>query len=801
MTLLILLAVEIHIKIHYGIIMLDKYIVWFEEVGKEDTPLVGGKGANLGEMIRSDIPIPYGFIITVHAYKDFLKSNHLYKRITEFLKSVDYQDPRSLDRVSHQIKSLITKSTVPKDIAEDIVRHYLELSKRAEKNYKKTASLKSLFNLTPLVAVRSSATAEDLPQASFAGQQATFLNVKGEAVLIDKVREAWASLFESRAIFYRHDQKVSHETVSIAVPVQLMVNSHSSGVMFTVDPISTDKNKIVIEAIFGLGEYIVQGIATPDHYEVDKKTFQILDRKISTQGKKFVRKGDKNVDIRLSEHEGKRPKISPPQIQDLARLGTKIEKHYFFPQDIEWAIEDEKIYIVQSRPITTLKRQHELLNQKENLESQGSISLPIIASGDPASPGLVSGRAKLIFKASEIHKIKPGDILIAPQTDPDFVPAMKKATAIVTETGGRTSHAAIVSRELGIPAVVGAEGIMKKIKNDTIITVNGRTGEIFQGGLSKTAEISLKQETSPSIMHAQLRTATKIYVNLAEPERAMEVSRMGADGVGLLRAEFMIANIGIHPKKLLRDKKRQLFVHMLAEDLLKFVKVFDNRPVVYRATDFKTNEYRNLKGGHDFEPLESNPMLGYRGAYRYIHDPEVFDMEIDAIKRVRNKYGYKNLHLMIPFVRTVKELEDIKRHLASRSLTRGSTFKLWMMVEIPSNVILFDKFCEVGIDGVSVGSNDLTMLILGTDRDNSEVAPEFDERNEAVLWALEKVIKTSHKYKITSSICGQAASDYPDLVEKLVNWGITSVSVNPDALQHTREIVYNAENRLAHLKK
>lgn len=780
--------------------MAEKLIVWFEEVGKHDTPLVGGKGANLGEMIQAGIPIPYGFIVTVNAYKEFLKENNLNKTISDLLKTVDYRDPRSLSHVSSEIKKQIINAPVPEHIAKEIISYYSDLIKRAEHHYKKTAGLRSLFHGDPIVAVRSSATAEDLPSASFAGQQATFLNVKGEANLVEKVKEAWASLFEPRAIFYRHDQHVSHEKVAIAIPVQLMVNSTTSGVMFTVDPISNDKNKIIIEAIFGLGEYIVQGIATPDHYEIDKKNYQVLDRKISTQEKKLVKKGTANVEVILKPHDGIKPKVTHDEVIEVAKLGAKIEKHYFFPQDIEWAIEDGKVYIVQSRPITTIKAQQTESNKKE--EASETASLTQILKGDPASPGIAAGLAKVIKTAKEIHKINEGDILVAPQTDPDFVPAMRKASAIITESGGRTSHAAIVSRELGIPAVVGTKGALKIIRSGMVVTVNGQTGEIFKGGTphKKLTAVNLTPEHKP-LIGGVLKTATKVYVNLAEPERAQEVAKMNTDGVGLLRAEFMIANIGIHPKKLLHEKKREVFVHRLSEDLLKFVKSFTPRPVVYRATDFKTNEYRNLTGGHAYEPVESNPMLGYRGAYRYIHDPEVFDMEIDAIKRVRNQYGYKNLHVMIPFVRTVNELLEVKKHLASRGLSRGATFKLWMMVEIPSNVILLEDFCAVGIDGVSVGSNDLTMLIMGTDRDNSEVAPEFDERNPAVLWALEKIVKTCHKHKITASICGQAASDYPDLVEKLVNWGITSVSVNPDALDHTREIVYNCEKRLVGLKK
>jgi pyruvate,water dikinase len=370
---------------------------------------------------------------------------------------------------------------------------------------------------------------------------------------------------------------------------------------------------------------------------------------------------------------------------------------------------------------------------------------------------------------------------------------MKKACAIVTDHGGRTSHAAIVSRELGIPAVVGTENATKVLKTGEIVTVSGIKGEVYKGGHIQAVTIEKKKET-------HIKTATKVYVNLAQPDLAEKVAQKHVDGIGLLRAEFMIADIGIHPKKMLHDHKRAAFVGKLAEQLEKFVKPFAPRPVIYRATDFKTNEYKALQGGKEFEPEESNPMLGYRGAYRYIHDPKVFEMELDAIKIVRNKHGLRNLWMMIPFVRTVQELIEVKKIIAAAGLHRTASFKLFMMVEIPANVILLDEFIKVGIDGVSIGSNDLTMLILGTDRDNSEVASEFDEQNPAVLWALEHTIKTAHKHGIMASICGQAPSVYPELTEKLVRWGVTSVSVSPDAVERTREIIAATEAKLLHKK-
>ena len=745
-------------------------ILWFNEVGKEDIPSVGGKGANLGEMTQAGFPVPNGFIVSAFAYFQFLKENNLTTKINHLLGTVNFEKPESLQQVSAHIKKLIVHEPMNDELIQTIFNSYEKLSGPLS---------------DALVAVRSSATAEDLPGASFAGQQETFLNVHGDSNLILNIREAWASLFEPRAIFYRHEQKFDHFRVGIAIVVQKMIESDKSGIMFTIDPVTNDKTKVVIEAIYGLGEMIVQGKVTPDHYEVNKADLKIKQKQLATQKSKLVKAKGTNKEVTLSEKEGKKQKISDNLIIDLAVLGKKLERHYYFPQDIEWAVLDNKPYIVQTRPITTIST-HKIEDQSEQTKQ-----LPLLLKGAPASPGLASGPVKIVKTVSDMNKMLPGDVMVAPQTNPDFVPGMKKAVAIVTDSGGRTSHAAIVSRELGIPAVVGTEHATETLKNDMVITVNGATGEVFKGGITKSQPI-----TQAIVPTNHIKTATRVYVNLAQPELAEKVALQHVDGIGLLRAEFIMANIGTHPKKLIHDGKKEVFVHTLADALEKFCSAFNPRPVVYRASDFKTNEYRGLIGGKEYEPVESNPMLGYRGAFRYMHDPEVFKLELDAIKLVRNKKNLKNLSLMIPFVRTVKELQEVKKILMKNDLHRSPSFKLWMMVEIPSNIILLDKFIEEGIDGISIGSNDLTMLILGTDRDNSEVAQEYDEQNEAVLWALEHAIKTAHKYKITSSICGQAPSLYPKLVEKLVQWGVTSVSVTPDTIETVRETIAEAEKKL-----
>ncbi|MBI4065477.1 phosphoenolpyruvate synthase [Candidatus Gottesmanbacteria bacterium] len=760
---------------------MKKYVVWFTDVDKDDVDIVGGKGANLGEMTRAGFPVPPGFIVTAQAYYHFLDENDLRIKIHDALSGLDVSDSKALDKVSKQIETLITRSAFPKEVSREIIHAYFSLEKGMLRHAR--------------VAVRSSATAEDLPGASFAGQQSTFLNVQGEANLIEKIKDAWASLFTSRAIFYRATQKFDHFKVGIAVPVQKMVESEASGIMFSIDPVTNEKDVIVIEAIYGLGEMIVQGAVTPDHYEVDKKTLVVKSKVVKVQEKKMVKKGQGNAVIDIFKKEGSRQKIRDEYIVELARLGKKLEHHYFFPQDIEWAIEKGRIYIVQTRPVTTIRRQISDFGNQTIRNPKSEIRNPIL-KGDPASPGMASGPVKILKSAKEIHKIQSGDVLVAEMTNPDYVPAMRKAVAIVTERGGRTSHAAIVSRELGIPAIVGAKNAMRVLKDGAVITVNGAQGEVYRGAITSNTTNQTNTTNTTKEKYKHIKTATKVYVNLAEPSRASVVCRMNADGIGLLRAEFMMAQIGTHPKKYLEDKKQHVFVDEFAGGIETICEAFNPRPVVYRASDFRTNEFRNLKGGDRYEPKEENPMLGFRGAARYIADPRVFEMELEAIKQVRNKKNLKNLHLMIPFVRSPRELLEVKKIVAGSGLMRSSTFKLWMMVELPTNVILIDQYLDVGIDGISFGSNDLTMLILGTDRDNNEVAQDFKETDDAVMWAFERVIKACLKRNVTTSMCGQAPSDYPELVEKLVRWGVTSISVNADVLDQVRETVYEAEQKL-----
>jgi pyruvate,water dikinase len=742
----------------------QKAVVWFNEVTKQDIPLVGGKGANLGEMTNAGIPVPQGFIVTAAAYFDFIEKSGIESKIKSLLDPVDVHNSRQLQETAIKVQKVIEDAEMPPDTAREIEQAYVKMGKG-------------------LVAVRSSATAEDLPEASFAGQQATFLNVQGEKEVVKAVQSCWASLFGARAIFYRQEQGFDHFKVGIAVPVQHMVQSEAAGVMFTVEPTTSNREKITIEAVLGLGEMIVSGDVTPDHYTISKADTKILQKEIKKQEWRLVKKEgttgkEDNVKINLTPEEQARQKITDAEITQLAKIGKQLEDHYQFPQDIEWATEKGKIFIVQTRPVTTIK---------EGVGTTYDIDAPVIVTGAAASPGVASGPVKIVPDPSQIDKVLEGDVLVAEMTTPDFVPAMKRAAAIVTDRGGRTAHAAIVSRELGIPCIVGSENATATLKDGQVITVDGSNGRVYEGRIEIATDVKIRAR-------GEVVTKTKLLANLAQPDIVDRVATRDVDGIGLLRAEFMVAEIGEHPSHMIAEGRGSEFTEKLARELMIFAKAFHPRQVVYRTNDFKSNEYKALKGGEKYEEDEENPMIGYRGASRYITDIETFKLELDAIKKVREQYD--NLWVMIPFVRTVPEMERTVKIMEEEGLKRSDTFKLWMMCEVPSNVILLEEFLAVGIDGISIGSNDLTQLTLGIDRDSSKLAETFDERNEAVMISIEKVVKTCKAKGVTCSICGQAPSVYPEITEKLVEWGVTSVSVSPDMIDITRDIIANAEAKL-----
>ncbi|MGC8836211.1 MAG: phosphoenolpyruvate synthase [Infirmifilum sp.] len=782
-----------------------RLILWFEELTKEDVPIVGGKNANLGEMIRAGIPVPPGFAVTAYAYKRFIEEKGIKDKIYEIIRKHVPQGaakPEDYMEASQEIRKLIESTPMPKDIEEEIRKAYRELSKRVGKTEE-------------FVAVRSSATAEDLPDASFAGQQETYLNVKGEDDVVEKVRKCWSSLFTPRAIFYRESKGFEHERVLISVAVQKMVNSRSAGVMFTLHPVTGDRNKIVIEGHWGLGESVVSGKVTPDEWVVDKKSMQIVERNIVEKRVELVRdpKTGKNIEREIEPERRNAPSLTDEEVLRLAELAVKIEQHYGRPMDIEWAVDrdikfPESVFIVQARPETVWSTRQQTGAETTSVKSVTEAK-PVV-KGLAASPGVAFGKAKICLTLEDAKtKMQPGDILVTKMTDPDWVPYMKIAAAIVTDEGGMTAHAAIVSRELGIPAIVGTREATKVMVDGKEYTVDAKTGVVYEGRveelLGKKEEKAAAAAAAPIEIIYKPITGTKIYMNLGVPEKIKEYKNLPFDGIGLMRVEFIMASyVGEHPLYLLESGRGDVLVNKMAEGIALVAREIYPRPVVVRFSDFKTNEYRQLKGGEKYEPQEDNPMLGWRGVSRYISPQyeKAFRLEVRAIKKVREEMGLGNVWVMAPFVRTLWEAERFVKLLAEEGLESNRDFKVWAMAEVPSIIFLAEEFSRY-FDGFSIGSNDLTQLTLGTDRDSAilpKIDPRyFDERDPAVRTAIAMLIEKAHKspygYR-TVSICGQAPSVYPEFSEFLVRHGIDSISVNPDVVMQTRELVAQIEHRI-----
>ncbi len=752
----------------------------FEALSRSDTPVAGGKGANLGEMTRAGLPVPPGFVVTAAAYRAFMDEAGLRQGIARRIAALDVEDHEALEETARSIQSDIRGAPIPDPVRAAIMESAGDLEQR-------------VGDRAPSLAVRSSATMEDTEAASFAGMNRSFLNVRGREELIQAVREVWASLYAPRVIYYRRQLEMEAEP-EIAVIVQLMVASDTSGVGFSIDPASGDPDTIVIEAAFGLGEVVVLGQVEPDHYGVAKKDLAIT--KVHIGDKRFMlTRGPDGANLRVDLPPGRRDDrvLTNQQIIAVADLVRRDEAHYGTPQDTEWAFAGDNLYIVQSRPVTTSKGA--LAPAAAAGAAPGAAGGRVLLTGLAASPGIASGAARVTLTKDDADRLQPGDILVAPMTSPDWVPYMRQAAAVVTDRGGMTSHAAIVSRELGVPCVVGVREATIKLGDGQIITVDGGTGVVRQGAASigtSAPAVSALITTRPD----RLVTATDLYVNLAEPERAAGVAALDVDGVGLLRAEFMLLGAldGVHPRRLIAEGKSAEFVEKMTSQLLIFATAFAPRPVVLRSTDFRTNEFRGLVGGEEFEPVEENPMIGLRGAYRYVQDPALFQLELETVKRVRAQSP--NLHLMIPFVRTSWELKACVDLVRASGLMDDRSFHLWIMAEVPSVVYQLDAYAALGISGVSIGSNDLTQLVLGVDRDSEALAPLFDERDPAVTSAIQHIITACRRLGLHSSICGQAPSVHPDYAETLVRFGIDSISVNPDAIGRTRANIARAEQRL-----
>lgn len=776
-------------------------ILWLSDIKKEDIPLVGGKGANLGEMANSGFPIPPAFAVTAYAYKKFLDETGLKERIFPMLKGLDVEDSSKLQQIAEEIQVIIRETPMPDLISNAIIDAYRKMKLAGDKYKNLSEQALKLIQAgrdMPFVIARSSATAEDLPGASFAGQQKSIHFVKGDEDIVNAVQDCWSSLFTARAIFYREKNHFNHEKVLICVVVQKQIESEKSGVAFSIHPSSGDKTKIVIEAGWGIGDAIVGGEINPNLYVVDKQTLNIVDKEIKEQPWMYIRDfGNKRQLFKkpLSEQKAKSQVLTDSEIVKLATYVKNIEQHYGMPMDVEWAVEENHMYIVQARPVT-------FFGQEEKKPVNHEAEFNVLVKGLAAGPGTASGPVNIIHSAQEIDKIKKGDILVTEMTNPDFVPAMRRAAAIVTNEGGMTCHAAIVSRELGVPCIVGTLNGTTILKQNDVVTVDGSKGLVYSGGLQV---VSPEHEEKPfevqKTTYTQVPvTGTKVYMNLGIPEKAQEYSNLPCDGIGLMRIEFIIASyISEHPLSLIKQSRHQIYTEKLAEGIGKVARAFYPKPVVVRFSDFKTNEYKSLKGGQEFEPDEDNPMIGWRGCSRYISDDfeQAFRLECKAIKKVRDEMNLKNVWVMLPFVRNTWEVKRVLEIMAQEGLERKPEFKIWIMAEVPSVIFLAEEFSRL-CDGFSIGSNDLTQLILGTDRDSAILGRMgyFDERNEAVIRAIKYLIKTAHESNVTVSICGQAPSIYPEFCEILINAGIDSISVNPDVVPKTKELVASIERKL-----
>lgn len=755
----------------------------FAELTLRDDVEAGGKGANLGELVAAGLPVPDGFVVPRQAYVASMRAGGVDADLAVLhaeALALAADDEPGLRRRCQRMAELVRKAGMTPEVRDAVLAAYRALGEDA------------------VVAVRSSATGEDSADASFAGMNASFTNVSGEDAVAGKVVSCWASLFSPRVVAYRAARGFT-EPPAMAVVVQWMIAAESAGVAFTADPGSGRTDRLVVEAARGQGEVVVSGAVEPDTYVLAKPGLDVLDVRSGHQEYAIVRGADgADRHVTLAQEQAARRVLDDAELREVARLALAVEAHHGTPQDVEWAVASGQVWLVQARPITTMSA----VPARVGMGGEGASTGEVLVRGLGASPGTASGTVRVLTSPRDSGRLATGDILVAAMTNPDWLPAIRRAAAVVTDSGGMTCHAAIVSRELGVPCVVGTRTATTTLAEGTSVTVDGTTGTVTAASASGAAATATTPAAHAAAQDAgrsavrRIVTGTALYVNLAMPDAAESVAARDVDGVGLLRAEFLLAEAlgGRHPRDLLARGEQAGFVDAMAAAIGRIGAAFAPRPVIYRLTDLRSNEFRDLAGGAEYEPVERNPMIGYRGCYRYIREPDLFALELDALARVREQHP--NVHLMIPFVRTRWELAACLDLIDASPLGGQRDLHRWIMAEVPSVTHWLPEYVGLGIDGVSIGSNDLTQLVLGVDRDSEECAELFDETDPAVLAAIEQIVTMARRFDVPVSLCGQAPSTRPGFAERLVRMGITSMSVNPDAVEATRAAIAAAELRL-----